>query len=283
MKITNKHSLPAPVYNFLARDRYQAGDNDISVTTLIKPPQIVRLEKEHYDELEVDALDLVWSLVGNGVHSLLDAHTEDGAMNEQRFYLTVDGVCIGGQVDHYRDGVITDYKVTSAYSVAYGNTKPEWEEQLNLYAYIMGHNGIEVKALRICAILRDWDKHRAKREAEYPQTPIQIISIPMWNRVDTVEFIHEKLVEMYAPSVRECTAEEMWEAPTKYAVTKKGNKRAYRVLDTLEEAETIANETGYLITERKGERKRCAEYCSVSAYCPQYQKYLEDLKQETEG
>lgn len=277
MRVTNKHNLPEPVFNFLARDRYQAGDNDISVTTLIKPPQIVFLEKEHSAELEVDAIDLVWSLVGSGVHTLLDAHTESGAINEERFYVTINGVKIGGQIDHYRDGVITDYKVTSAFSVAYNKTKPEWEEQLNCYAYILNENGLPIRELRICAILRDWDRNRAKREMDYPQAPIQIITLPVWDVARQLTFIERKLAEVYARPTRQCTPEEMWQSETRFACVKVGNKRATKVFDTEDEAMTfVATSSNKMdIVKREGERKRCADYCSVSKYCSQWGEYCQ--------
>ena len=73
-----------------------------------------------------------------------------------------------------------------------------------------------------------------------------------------------------------CTSEEMWEKQTTYAVKKIGGVKARNVCDTAEEAQAKVAEYGkeYEIEVRPGERTRCANFCSVSRYCNQYQDYL---------
>ena len=54
----------------------------------------------------------------------------------------------------------------------------------------------------------------------------------------------------------------------KYAVKKKGNKRALRVYDTLEEAEThLKQDEGLELEVRKKKKKKCLEYCSCCEFC----------------
>src|SRR5512138_1815562 len=132
MKYSNKHSLPEEVFKVLTKERYSGGKNtDYSVTTLKSPPRIVQLERRHWDELEEDAIDNLWSMFGQMAHNLLEEHGSDESMTEERIYLNILDRTISGQVDHYKDGVITDYKVTSAWSLVYGSRVKEWEEQLN--------------------------------------------------------------------------------------------------------------------------------------------------------
>ena len=72
MKITNKFGMPKPFVDFAINDKYSKGKADISVTTLIDSPRI-RIMKEQYDEdIEVDAVDMIWALFGTAVHSVLD-------------------------------------------------------------------------------------------------------------------------------------------------------------------------------------------------------------------
>jgi hypothetical protein len=87
---------------------------------------MVVLERQHFNELEVDALDLVWSLVGTGVHSLLDAHAEDEAVNED------DGPING--LD--RTGVV--------FLIAADNNLPNLKTNINdTYIYIFKKKTIE--------------------------------------------------------------------------------------------------------------------------------------------
>ena len=72
MRITNKTNLPQSFLDFARSDKYSRGNADISVTSLIDSPK-VRIMKEHYDDqMEIDAVDMVWSLFGTAVHSVLE-------------------------------------------------------------------------------------------------------------------------------------------------------------------------------------------------------------------
>ena len=84
--------------------------------------------------------------------------------------------------------------------------------------------------------------------------------------------------------VAQCTAEEMWETKTTYALKKEGNVRAKTVHDNLKDAELALADSSinakkgekFIIETRPGERKRCANFCQVSEYCTQYQNYLKE-------
>jgi 2-iminoacetate synthase ThiH len=83
---------------------------------------------------------------------------------------------------------------------------------------------------------------------------------------------YKKTLEIADDDIPPCSAEERWEKPTKYAVKKNGNKKAYKLLETLEEAERIAGNMGkeYSIETRLGESTRCSEYCSCCDFCNFY-------------
>lgn len=285
MRITNNYNLPESVYNFISEDRYDPGSSDYSVTTLLNPPRLVQLQRRHWDELEEDCMDRIWSVFGTAVHNLFEDHTK-GGVAEERLYVTIDGVRVGGQMDHVQDGVITDYKVTSTYKVM-GDTPREWIEQQNIYAYLQERNGRPIHRLQICAILRDWSRTKAKQDRSYPQTPVQMIELPLWDMYDTAHFLRER-VRVHKDAAKRsdselplCEGAEMWEQPTKYAVMKTGGKRAIRLFDSeLAASDYIIDtygyqDTNYGIETRLGKRTRCEDFCPVKAFCSQYKEYAD--------
>ena len=140
--------------DFARSDKYSKGPSDISVTSLIDSPK-VRIMKEHfYDDMEVDAVDMVWALFGTAVHAILETSKQtENIVTEERLYTKVDDWILSGAIDRQEiddDGVsIYDYKVTSVWSLIFD--KPEWERQLNCYAYLVEkEKGIKVKDMCHC-------------------------------------------------------------------------------------------------------------------------------------
>ena len=286
MKFTNKHNLPQAVFDAVTSSDYNPGESDYSATGLLKPPQISVLTKRYWDQIEEEAMERVWSLLGQAAHHILERHGSEEAIAEKRLYAELEGKRIGGQVDHYMSGVITDYKVTSAWSLVYKSKMLDWEQQLNIYAYLFETSGYPVNKLQIVTILRDWSKQKASQDNSYPQSPIVVVDIPVWDQQSREEFIKQKINQhvmaerLPDENLPHCTAEDMWEEPTKYAVYKNKNKRATRVCDTLEEAELVGSSISIngkdtdRIEVRHGKRRRCEEYCPVKDFCHQYKEYL---------
>ena len=77
MNITNKFGLPQPFVDFIKNDKYNRGDADISVTSLIDSPRVALMRQKHKDEIEIDAIDQIGSLFGNSVHAILDRYEDD--------------------------------------------------------------------------------------------------------------------------------------------------------------------------------------------------------------
>lgn len=283
MNITNKHNLPDAVFNFLSANNYTPGKNDYSATTLLRPPQMVQLERRYWDELEEDAIDKVWSVFGSAVHNLLEHHANDAADVEERLYVDILSKRIGGQLDHYSDGVITDYKVTSSYTLGNEGRLREWEEQQNIYAYLMRVNGMPITKIQVCVFFRDWSRMRALQGGDYPQTPLMVIQLPLWTETKQHAFISRRVAahicaeQLDDDKLPPCTAEDMWEDPTKYAVMKKGNKRATKLWDNYEDADADAKERGkgFSVETRYGKRARCESYCNVKDFCHQYKAWKE--------
>lgn len=289
MRFTNKHDLPEAVFKALTEDHYDAGESDYSVTTILKPPRMVQLMRRHDEELTQDAMDRLWSLLGTAVHKIFEDNTSADAVAELRVYLTMLGRKIGGQLDHYRDGVITDYKVTSAWSWVYGSRIKEWTEQQNIYAELYRENGFDIKQLQIMAVFRDWkETEYIKNPSQYPPLPIMPINLEIWpdDKVrDFIEYRTAKQIEaenLPDDELPLCTEQEMWAMPSKYAVYKNNLKRASRVLDSEEEAEAWIKQakekdkkaSTYEIRFRPGKRNRCEKYCPAAAFCSQHKKFL---------
>jgi len=287
MKFTNKHNLPVEVFDVLSKDNYTAGNTDFSATTLLKTPRQVQLQRRHNDEMTEDVIDRVWSLLGQAAHSVLEKHGSDTSLTEERLYAEVFGRRISGQVDHYHAGCITDYKVTSVYTIIYGSRIHEWTEQLNIYGWLFRQNKFDVNKLQIVAILRDWSATEAARKSGYPQSPITIIPLTLWSMPSAEAYINMRVAEhknaeaLADAELPNCTKEEMWETDSKYAVMKEGRKSAIRVYDSKEEAEqhitdiqTKANDVSLQI--RSGERRKCVSYCSCKEFCNQWLEYTND-------
>ena len=261
MKLTNKNNLPKPlvkaIEGFNKDYKDGRGETDISVTELLNPPLIRQLTKEHYEEIEEDVSDRIWSLLGSAVHQILEKSV-DGLV-EHRMYKEVDGIKLSGQADYIEDDIIYDYKVTSAWSGLKG-IKREWVQQLNLLSYLYGNT----KALKIVAIYRDWSESQAKRSKDYPQRSVEVISIPLWTKEEQEAYLTTRL-ELHNGLETECSPEEKWQRPTVYAIMKEGRKTAVKLYDSLEEAKKDGRGE---VVERLGENIRCEKYCSVCKFCP---------------
>jgi hypothetical protein len=166
------------------------------------------------------------------------------------------------------------------------NDKPEWEQQLNIYAWLVQKNKqVPIKSLQIVGILKDWSKREAERKPEYPQRNVAIVNIPLWTFEEQEAFIKGRIAKHSAAEfaleteaeLPECTPQEMWEKPPVWAVIKVGNTRAKSLHETAELADAALNELGkgYEIQIRKGDRTRCKDYCLVNRWCKQYKEYTE--------
>jgi hypothetical protein len=271
MNITNVHGLPEALVKAVKNDSYKGG-GDISVTKLIDSPQIRLLSKKHHEVMVEDVSDRIWALMGQAVHHVLERSAEEHAVIEERFYMDVDGWKLSGAVDRLipSQKVIQDWKFVSTYKA---DGDESWTKQLNILRMLAKANNIEVDKLEIIAIFRDWQRAVAKRDQDYPQTIVKIISVPVWSDDEAMAYIRERIAlhqKADAGEPVECTDQERWMAQTTYALMKEGGKRATKVALTKEELGEPAK--GYEIVERKGGYRRCEEFCAVSQFCPQYFK-----------
>ena len=256
---------------------------------------MVALERSHYGELTEDASDRIWSLVGQIGHNIIERADIDALVKEERLSIEVGGWKVSGQMDRlatyadHGEPVLEDYKFTSVWAVVFG--RDEWEQQLNVYAAILRENGYDVGALRIVAILRDWNKREAQRKPDYPQAQVQVIPQKVWDHNKAMEFIDDRVLdhqaarEAYPHEMPECSDEDRWAKPDTWAVMKEGRKTALRVLSSEMEAYEWCGQNDHdtdpkiSVVHRPGENVRCENYCAVKAFCPQYER----MKNGTDG
>ena len=162
--------------------------------------------------------------------------------------------------------------------------------QLLMYAWLFRKIGFKVDKGEIIAILRDWQKSKAKFDKDYPQLQVQKIEFKFKKKDFEFieEFIKNKFLELKENEEKNdnelpmCTMEERWADPTKYAVKKKANKTATKIHDTLEEAVNHLKNLEekypgiYEIEVRLSTDRKCESYCNACKYCDYYkEKYME--------
>ena len=72
IKITNKYNLPQVIERAVRNDTYDSSGSDISATSLYKPPRILRYMQEYKYEIEQDVSDMLFSLLGQSVHHVIE-------------------------------------------------------------------------------------------------------------------------------------------------------------------------------------------------------------------
>lgn len=283
--LSNKFHLPQAWCEAVSNDPYTKGESDITVTELVSPP-LIRVLRQKFGESQEDVSDRTWAVLGQACHSVLERASGQQEQVEKRVYADVDGWVVGGQFDNLdlRSGVLSDYKVTSVWSII-GPTKVEWTAQLNLLDYLLTMQGYQVKQLQIVAILRDWSKSKAK-SGDYPVCNVAVLPVVRWDLQSQIDYINRRVALHQAAEINmmydilpaECTPSERWEKAPKFALMKEGRKSAVKLFDVREECEQALVSAGakHYIELRPGERARCAgNYCGVAANCPYWQAIQE--------
>jgi len=290
--ITNNQNLPLPIYKAILNDAYkQVGD--ITTTSLIKPIRARILEKRHDNEIKADASDMIYALLGQTLHAILERAGEsvDWYIVEERYAVKIAGWVLTGQMDSAQVffpalSTLYDYKLTSYWVEIFGS-KTEYEQQCNINRYLMERNTqYRITNAEIIAIYRDWSKRQAARNKDYPQKQVKAFPQKLWSIQDTHGWIENRIKEIQRcenlpdDKLPYCTEQERWAKPTKYAVMKKGRKPALRVLDSEDKAQKMAQDKGKgcYVEIRPSESVRCMDYCYVAPFCNQWREIQEKAK-----
>jgi hypothetical protein len=299
MKYTNNHNLPDLMVEAITADDYERKVDraGISVTRLIDSPLIKRLMDDHNDEMEADVSDMLWAMDGKATHATMENVDKERYKTEWPITEVVEGVTVSGRLDVYdtKTATIIDYKRTSIWSVIFQSSKVEYENQLNVYAYLLRGAGYPVKKLQIFRFIKDWRRSEARKDPErYPAIPFIVIDILLWDDKKAEEYLFNrvrlhKLAATSDINFLECSVEERWAKPDTWAVyskTKDGKKfkeRADRVLESPDAAQDYIDKNnleGAKVEFRPGLDVRCQDYCSVSQFCPYWQKKMKEANHE---
>lgn len=242
MKITNQFGAPQLIYEFLKQDFYdhEEAKDTLSITTLIKPIQQIILTERYWDEIEVDCQHLFWSVLGSGVHAVLDKVDCKNLKPVERLFTEIEGAKVSGKFDVIRGKKLSDYKVTSAWSLVYGGKFDDWIAQLSGYRWLYAESKkIMLEPVgSIIAIFRDWRLNDTSKEG-YPKFPLLELDMKLWKLEDTKKFYGDKVKEVL-----------------KYRKTKD------KFLPPCTDEETWLN-------KKSGIRQNCENYCYARAFCQQ--------------
>lgn len=276
MQLTNRMQLPEPIVRAISNDSYTKAGADFSVTELLSPPQIARLRNEHAGEIQEDASERIWSLLGSAVHSIIERAAVDNndVLSETTLITTLNDKTIKGAFDSLTisKSELNDYKVTTVWKLIGGGCPIEWEQQVNIYRWMLHREkNIDVKQAAVIAILRDWSIREAARRPDYPQAQAMRIEVPFWDLETTEAFVAERLALHTAAEPQPCSDTDIWAKPSKWAVMKKGRASAVKLFDDQHSAGEFASGlAGHTVEYRPGQATRCESYCPVSEFCTQW-------------
>jgi len=312
VKITNNKNLPITIVRAMEND-YSHTKDKYSITTLEKGVREILLARRHEDELEMDASEGIWALLGQLMHKLLE-EVKEGDDQFKEEYITMEFpfyknkgflgykevpektdiveklLFISGKFDlyDYVNKEVMDYKLTSTWSYVFG-AKEEWEKQLAGYGIILKHHGFPVDKAQNIILYRDWSKGKSFRGGNYPKESFQLIRYNLTEEsfASAYNFIVEKLSELVKhentpdDELPFCNERQRWAKATKYAVMKKNRVSAVRLLNSRQEAEDyMIQKSGDFIVERLGESTKCLHYCSVCKFC---NFWKDNVKEELEA
>jgi hypothetical protein len=285
----NKYKLPEYLENSLC-GAWQPNLQRFGATTLVEPPLIRTLKAKYWDKLEEEISEKLWMIHGNAIDALVKRHSRFGLTNlkfEHVWCQDKEGrdIIVVIKPDYYNvlTKILADVKDTSVWTII--NGKEEYEQQVNIYDFIMFKEcpQLVIHDLELHLFAKDWKKNEKLRNggADYPEIPFKVVPQRRWSREEQFNFIDARIRDHLDNPMRECTPKEKWQAPDIYAVHVKGNKTARGGTaqpKTREEAQAWIDsksvKTGkqYEIKFRPGGCKRCEEYCPVSKYCPFFNK-----------
>ena len=283
MNYTNKYNLPDYACKWLRHDTYDyqqppAGLKYISATSLLKPVRSIWLTHNYPDrEITLDISDLIAARFGTAIHqSFEDACIGD--RYEERHTRRYGHWIIGGKFDFIINNQLHDIKTTSVYKWI-NKDYQHYIEQLSIYRWLLhpGTPDISDKG-KILFIFTDWSAaNKLRKGREYPACKMAEAEIDLMPIAEIESFIYTKLEildGLTLDTLPECSSEELWATPDKWAVKKAGGSRALKLYEDKGEAHA-ALKAGQEIEYRPGTVRRCA-YCDARSVCTQFDKLVQE-------
>jgi len=289
MPITNKYGLSTPWIRIAEQNLYdKVGWR--SATELVGPVRLAMLRDRHREHIEVDVCDMSHAILGEAVHTLLERAGDD-AITEQRFIIDVMGKEVSMKPDRFEPEAehLRDFKTAKVWAYVLG-TKDEWVRQTNIYAHGLRQHGHTVSEISIELLIKDWDYKGPLGQTtipknEYPESPIIRIPVDVWLDADVEDYLRDRVMlfmdleDTPDNELPICTMEERWGRPDKWAVKKKGGKRA---LSGGANFETEQDALDFAVTKnhpcdiefRPGKSTRCEHFCDAKMFCNYYLNHI---------
>lgn len=285
MIITNKNNLPQAFVDAV-NENHPIKPYHYSVTTLLQPIREIMLKRRYYDKIEQDVSDMVWAIFGSAVHKIMEESDKTGYAEMKLEESIINEYKLTGICDLYNeeDYSVEDYKTCSVWKIIHEEFD-DWKKQGLMYAWMLRRRGYYVNKLKFHALMKDWSSKDARFNSSYPQHPVWTwyYEIKEEDLKNIEEFINLKFREIIIYENKQddelpiCSEDERWNPGNKYAVYKKaGDKRASAVLDSEEEAHRYISEKcngSGEIQVRKGEDRKCIDYCICSKYCKYWKEH----------
>ena len=302
MKYTNKYNAPQALVNLIEDVHYQFTPNSFGATTLNQAPTEVLLNRRHDAEIEKDVTEEYATLFGTVMHSYLEAHRADGTMAEIKFKTEVlkdhflSGVCDVYDSIHHK---LVDWKTATIWKIKFADFS-DWKRQALIYTWLLKKSNYEVNKVEFWAFMKDWSPRElrmAKLKGEsYPETAwFKWEFVPTeQDLIDIEKYIYEwfyelvELEDLPDEKLPYCGDDQTWYSGDTWAVYKlnaKGERyaKASKVCKSLSEAsDWVGAQTSgtFDIAKRKGEHKKCLDYCPCAKFCKFYNTIVKKEEEE---
>jgi len=288
--------LPRIFFEGIKHDTY-TGDRDkrdFSCTELLRTPKQFHLLQRHYDEIVIPASTHIFAMLGTALHYYLQSIDIPDTIQEERISTNINGQILDGALDIYwiKQQHLQDVKVTPVWSFVYKNQYPDWEKQLNTYAYLCRQEKkYLIKRLSIVALYRDWRPSELKKYLTYPEHNYDAIEFDVWDTEKVKKYLQDRIALMCSykndadDDIPICDIQDRWQKPDEWAIYKgKKRDRAVKVVHTtyddamkwVHDHPRPENKAQYEIIKRESIPLKCIEYCKVNKYCNFYKEYIEN-------
>lgn len=199
--------------------------------------------------------------------------------------ITVDGVTwtISGKFDAVVEGTVQDVKTTKTFNWIKGSNDEKYAIQGSIYRWL-NPEIITNEHIEILMVFTDWSPIKAQTDRTYPQKRVLVRKLPLMSHEVTEAWIVNQLrhinryIDEPEHQLPQCTPDELWMEPPKWAYYKDRNKlaRAFRLFSTAQEAYNMNAQHGNkgLVTRRDSEPKYC-RYCPAISACTQAEGYIQ--------
>lgn len=285
---------------------HQSGD--YSATELIDPPRLVCMRRRYAEQIQQGIETRIDSLMGTALHALFEQYLtklDDPKyrLEEQvsHVYTVAGGEMrrVSGRFDVLYDNEhIIDIKTAKVWKKTFDPELTGWTQQQNIYAQLLTQIGETIKSISALTIYKDWSAANALRNKTYPQEPVEMNELQLWDEATREKYILDRLNSHVAcellgdTELPICTADERWErfpdqTNVQFALFKTAKaKRASNILhgaanlmEAVEMVRTIKGVTPNSFIEiRHPQRKRCEMYCPVCDFCDEHQRYMAKKK-----